>query len=220
MSGSRAWRSCFLEQLTVRWFFVLVQRPLRRPKGSRGSASWSSKSRRGDWLSFGEKRSSSNPWASPANWRGRDSYETLAARLWHAVFAVARAIKAAAPRVAWRAAVSALVSPNRSGRRTEAMRAAGSSDPRTSSIDRAATSARRACAAVAGAAASSAIAALKLLSHQCGTRRAVRTARDWLYRRVVIERWRCLVCLLSAVLGDCYSSYLARQLCRNCVRPR
>ena len=31
---------------------------------------------------------------------------------------------------------------------------------------------------------------------------------------------RCLVCLLSAVLGDCYSSYLARQLCRNCVRPR
>ena len=166
-----------MEQLTVRWFFVLVQRPLRRPKGSRGSASWSSKSRRGDWLSFGEKRSSSNPWASPANWRGRDSYETLAARLWHAVFAVARAIKAAAPRVAWRAAVSALVSPNRSGRRTEAMRAAGSSDPRTSSIDRAATSARRACAAVAGAAASSAIAALKLLSHQCGTRHAVRTAR-------------------------------------------
>ena len=44
-----------------------------------------------------------------------------------------------------------------------------------------------------------AVAALKLLSHQCGTRRAVRTARSWVCRRVVIERWRCLACLLLRV---------------------
>ena len=44
-----------------------------------------------------------------------------------------------------------------------------------------------------------AVAALKLLSHQCGTRRAVRTARSWMCRRVVIERWRCLACFLLQV---------------------
>ena len=37
------------------------------------------------------KRPSPNPWASPAYWRGRDSYETLAARQGHAVSAARRA---------------------------------------------------------------------------------------------------------------------------------
>ena len=70
--------------------------------------------------------------------------------------------------------------------------------------------------------ASSAIAALKLLSYQCGTRRAVRTARSWMCQRVVIELWRCLACLLLQV--QCLVTAIAliwqRRPCRNRVRRR
>ena len=59
--GGHAFRS----SQPVRWDSFLVQRALRRTKGSRRSASWSSKPRRGDGLGS-SKRPSSMLCASPA----------------------------------------------------------------------------------------------------------------------------------------------------------
>ena len=124
----------------------------------RGSASWSSKSRRGDWLIFGEVV---------------------------LIEPVGVARKLARPR------------PVRDARRAPS---------RPSFIDRAATSARRASAAVAGIAASSAVAALKLpyrinakCSVQCGRLEATCVSASRLSAGIA----RCVLlqvqCLLTAI---------------------
>ena len=97
---------------------------------------------------------------------------------------------------------------NRSGRRAEAMRAAGSSDRRTCSIDRAATSAGRECAAVAGVAASSGRRRTQaaIASMWNAARRAHGSLLSVPARRNRALALPGVLAAASAVLGACYSA--------------